>query len=85
MKQSALFENVEPQGDNIKRIGYRLYLKLSDRSPKKATLYHNDTPVKIIDFSDKVAKKLLAVEAVEMGSRKKGAGCSTWHHPPDGA
>jgi len=71
MKQSALFENVEPQGDNIKRIGYRLYLKLSDRSPKKATLYHNDTPVKIIDFSDKVAKKLLAVEAVEMGAEKK--------------
>jgi len=71
MKQSALFKKVEPRDKNVKQIGYRLYLKLSDRTPAKATLYHNDTPVKIIDLSDKVAKKLLVVEAVEMGEEKK--------------
>lgn len=71
MKQSALFKNVEPQGENIKQIGYRLYLKFSDRTPSKVSLYHNNTLVKIIEFSDKVAKKLLVVEAVEMGAEKK--------------
>jgi len=71
MKQSALFKNGEPQDENIKQIGYRLYLKFSDRTPAKATLYHNNTLVKIIELSDKVAKKLLVVEAVEMGAEKK--------------
>jgi hypothetical protein len=71
MKQSALFKNTEPQDKNIKHIGYRLYLKFSDRTPAKVTLYHNNTLVKIIELSDKVAKKLLVVEAVEMGAEKK--------------
>ncbi|MBW2247808.1 MAG: hypothetical protein JRF62_11615, partial [Deltaproteobacteria bacterium] len=51
MKQSALFKNGEPQDENIKQIGYRLYLKFSDRTPAKATLYHNNTLVKIIELS----------------------------------
>lgn len=76
MKQSALFKNVEPQGENIKQIGYRLYLKFSDSTPAKVTLYHTNTPVKIIEFSDKVAKKLLVVEAVEMGAEKKALGAA---------
>ncbi len=71
MKQSALYRDAEPQDENIKPIGYRLYLKFSDSSPSKAALYHNDTLVKIIELSDKVAKKLLVVEAVEMGAEKK--------------
>jgi len=71
MKQSALFRDVAPQGANIKPIGHRLYLKLSDSSPAKAAFYHNNTLVKIIELSDKVAKKLLVVEAVELGAEKK--------------
>ena len=71
MKQSALFKHGELQDENIEQIGYRLYLKFSDRTPAKATLYHNNTLVKIIELSDKVAKKLLVVEAVEMGAEKK--------------
>ena len=71
MKQSALFKNVESQDKNIKHIGNRLYLKFNDCTPEKVTLYHNDTPIKIIELSDKVAKKLLVVEAVEMGAKKK--------------
>ncbi len=71
MKQSALFQNSEPQDENIKQIGYRLYLKFSEHTPAKAALYHNNTLVKTIELSDKVAKKLLVVEAVEMGAEKK--------------
>jgi hypothetical protein len=68
MKQSAIFKDVEPQDENIKQIGYRLYLKFSDSTPAKVALYHSNTLVKIIELSDKVAKKLLVVEAVEMGA-----------------
>ena len=71
MKQSTLFKDVTPQGANIKPIGHWLYLKFSDSSPAKAVLYHNNTLVKIILLSDKVAKKLLVVEAVELGAEKK--------------
>lgn len=71
MKQSALFKNVKPQNKNVKHIGNRLYLKFNDSTPEKVTLYHNDTPIKIIELSDKVAKKVLIVEAVEMGAEKK--------------
>ena len=71
MKQSALYKDVEPRDENIKPIGYRLYLKISDSTPTKAALYHNDTLVKVIELSDKVAKKILVVDAVEMGAEKK--------------
>ena len=71
MKQSALYKDAEPQDENIKPIGYRLYLKFSDSTPAKTALYHNNTLVKTIELSDKVAKKLLVVEAVEMGAEKK--------------
>jgi hypothetical protein len=71
MKQSALFKDVAPQGENIKNIGYRLYLKFSDSTPPKVAFYHDNTLVKIIELSDKVAKKLFVVEAVEMGAEKK--------------
>jgi hypothetical protein len=71
MKQSAIFKDVEPQDENIKHIGHRLYLKFSDNTAAKAAFYHNDTLVKIIELSDKVAKKLLVVQAVEMGAEKK--------------
>jgi len=71
MKQSAIFKDVKPQDENIKHIGHRLYLKFNDNTPAKAAFYHKNTLVKIIDLSDKVAKKLLVVEAVEMGAEKK--------------
>jgi len=71
MKQGTLFEDVEPQDRNIKHIGHRLYLKFSDDTSAKTALYHNNTLVKIIELSDKVAKKILVVEAVLMGAEKK--------------
>ena len=71
MNQGDLFKEAEPQVENIKSIGYRLYLKFNDPTSTKAALYHNETLVKTIELSDKVAKKLLVVEAVEMGAEKK--------------
>ena len=71
MKQTTLFKKAQQQDENIKSIGYRLYLKFSDSASAKVALYHNDTLVKIIELSDKVAKKLLVVEAVAMGAEKK--------------
>jgi hypothetical protein len=71
MKQSALLNDAEPQDENVKSIGYRIHLKFSDSKPAKAALYHNNTLVKLIELSDKVAKKLLVVEAVAMGAEKK--------------
>jgi len=71
MKQSALFKDVESQDENIKPVGYRLYLKFSDSAASKVTLYHNNTLVKSIALSDKVAIKLLVVQAVELGAEKK--------------
>ena len=70
MKQGALFKDVEPQDKNIKHVGNRLYLESSGDSPK-ATLYRNNTLIKIVELSDKVDKKLFVVEAVEMGAEKK--------------
>jgi len=70
MKQSPLFKDVEPQDKNIKHVGNRLYLEFSDDSPK-AALYRNNTLIKIVELSDKTAKKLFVVEAVEMGAEKK--------------
>ena len=71
MKQRTLFKDVAPQGENIKPIGNRFYLKFSDSTPAKVVLYHNNTIVKTIELSDKVAQKLLVVEAIEMGAEKK--------------
>lgn len=71
MKPKALFQDAEPHDENIKSIGYRLYLKFSGTTPAKVALYHHDTLVKIIELTDKLAKKLLVVEAVEMGAEKK--------------
>ena len=71
MKQSALLKDAKPQDENIKHIGHRLYLKFNDAAGQKVALYHNEMLIKIIELSDRVAKKLLVVETVEMGAEKK--------------
>jgi hypothetical protein len=70
MKKGVLFDDVPQQDENLKWIGGRLYLRFSERNSLKVDLYHNDTLVKTIDLSDRVAKRLLVVEAVELGATK---------------
>jgi len=71
MKQGILFDDVTVQDKNIKWIGDRLYLKFSKSSPHQVALYHNDTLIKTVDLSDRVAKRLLVVDAVELGATKR--------------
>jgi len=70
MKQGVLFDNVPVQEQNVKGIGARLYLKFSKNNPHKVYLYNNRTLIKTVDLSDRVAKRLFVVEAVEMGATK---------------
>jgi len=70
MKQGVLFEDMTPQDPTIKDIGVRLSLKFSKANPSKVSLYKNGTLIKTVDLSDRVAKRLLVVEAVEMGATK---------------
>jgi hypothetical protein len=70
MKQGVLFDNVPVQEQNVKGIGARLYLKFSKNNPHKVSLYNNRTLIKTVDLSDRVAKRLFVVEAVEMGATK---------------
>ena len=71
MKQGILFNDLPAQEDsNVKGIGARLFLKFSKENPDKASLYYRDIPIKIVDLSDRVAKRLLVVELVEMGATK---------------
>jgi hypothetical protein len=51
-------------------IGGRLFLKFNKSNPNNACLYNYHTLIKIVDLSDRVAKRLLVVEAVEMGAIK---------------
>jgi hypothetical protein len=70
MEQGVLFDDRPAQNHNVKGIGGRLFLKFSKQNPRKVSLYHYDTLIKTVDLSDRVAKRLLVVEAVEMGATK---------------
>ena len=71
MQQGELFKHARPRKANIKSIGQRLYLKFLGTTASRVALYHHETLVKQVDLSDKVAKKLLVVEAVELGATKR--------------
>jgi hypothetical protein len=71
MKQGVLFDDMPAQEPNVKGIGTRLFLQFSNGNPPKVSLYHYDTLIKTVDLSDRVAKRLLVVEAVELGAIKK--------------
>ncbi len=48
-------------------LGNGFVLAFSDDEKKQCKLLHYDNPIKLVDLSDKVAKKLLVIEAVELG------------------
>ena len=70
MEQGVLFDDISTQDSNTKSIGARLYLKFSDKNPQQVSLYNHDILIKTVDLADRVAKRLLVVEAVEMGATK---------------
>ena len=70
MKQAVLFDDIMEPDKFSKCIGARLYLQFSEGSHRKVALFHNETLIKTVDLSDRVAKRLLVVEAVELGATK---------------
>ncbi len=70
MEQGDLFNNSIPKDKNIISIGTQLYLKFNGETSKKVALYNKDALVKTVDLSDRIARKLLVVEAVELGAIK---------------
>ena len=70
MTQRLLFGDVSHEDSAAKFIGRRLYLKFKDDIETHVTLCHNDVLVKTADLTDKVAKRLFVVEAVELGAIK---------------
>jgi transposase len=70
MGQQGLFKDTVAQDKNIISIGHRLYLKFHETDQDKVALFHHDVRIKSIDLSDKVAKRLFIVEAVELGATK---------------
>lgn len=71
MEQGTLFKDmpIKDTSDEV-FIGGRLFLKFNKSNPNSACLYNHHTLIKIVDLSDRVAKRLLVVEAVEMGAIK---------------
>lgn len=70
MQQNRLFKETSQVDKAHKKIGHRLYLKFKDVPGNRMELYHDDSLVKSADFSDRVAKKLFIIEAVELGAQK---------------
>ena len=70
MTQRPLFDALSNEDNAVKYVGHRLYLKFKDDSETQATLYHNDVLIKTADLTDKVAKRLFVIEAVELGATK---------------
>lgn len=73
MEQIALFDEPDPKDSKNRtrmNIGPGLILEITKDNKPKVTLYRHDTYIKTADFSDRVAKRLFVVEAVEQGALK---------------
>jgi len=69
MDQQAFFDGVELEGPNYTALGTGFVLEIIE-DKKKACLYRDSTVIKTVDLSDKVAKRVLIVEVIEMGAMK---------------
>lgn len=72
MEQTVLF-GVD-NGDSAKRISLDggLFLEMIEGNRPKAILYRGSIRIKEVDLSDRVAKRLFVVEAVDLGAKKSG-------------
>jgi hypothetical protein len=67
MIQSDLFSEQDGQKQQYS-LGKGFVLEFSDREKKQCNLLHCGKPIKVADLSDKVAKKLLVIEAIKLGA-----------------
>lgn len=70
MQQDLFPEMLKKQDDNVKTIGTNLYLIFNKIDKQIVTLKINNIIVKRIDLSDKIARRLFIVDAVDMGANK---------------
>ena len=66
MSQGDLVSEQDDQEQKY-ALGKGFVLAFSEGEKKQCQLLHYDNPIKRVDLSDKVAKKLLVIEAVELG------------------
>ena len=70
MKQNLFPEMTKKNDPNIKMIGEKLSLVFNKRNKKSVTLKNQDVIIRKVDLSDRTAKKLLVIDAVELGATK---------------
>jgi len=70
MQENLFPDMVQKKNNNIKTIGGNLSLVFNRRNKYQVTLKNRDVIIKKVDLSDKPAKKLFVVEAIELGATK---------------
>lgn len=70
MQKDLFPEESKKQDKNVKKIGANLFLIFNSRNKQKVTLKKSGIIVKKVDLSDKPAKKLFVIDAVELGATK---------------
>ena len=70
MQKNLLPEKSKKKNNNVKKIGANLALIFDSRNKQIVTLKNRDVIVKKVDLSDKPAKKMFIIDAVELGATK---------------
>ena len=68
-QQQSIIPGTEQNLKNTHLIGRNLTLKFSDANKGQCQLFNRDQIVKVVNLSDKVAKKFLVIDAIDLGAR----------------
>ncbi len=68
-QQQSIIPETEQNLKNSHSIGRNLTLEFSDKNKGQCQLLNREQIVKVVDLSDKVAKKCLVVDAIDLGAR----------------
>nr|AAU82586.1 hypothetical protein GZ18F2_16 [uncultured archaeon GZfos18F2] len=66
MKQGSLFENTDTKNADRVYLGSGCTLEFVGRRKEKAILYRNGVHMKVVDLSDRTAKRLFVVEMIKV-------------------
>ena len=67
-KQNSLFP-ISNGNDKIS-LGNTIVIEIKSNYPRRAYLYRHDILIKQVVLSDKIAKRIFIVEAIELGAMK---------------
>jgi hypothetical protein len=68
MEQIELLKDDDAAGDNTHVLGNHIALQFIGANKTTVALFHHNKPLKAVDLTDGVAKRLLVVELVELGA-----------------